>query len=176
MITSNVKQATKMFDKKITEIDTKTKTVRDVMMSRLIQLAQEEIKGERPYRTTGPSSAKSAQSSYLLAGFFSPESYRNFAGAHAAFSKSGGRVYEKAISGQPPMNRTGNLRRSITGAKAREGFAKYSATVGPTMVYSRAVELGGAPNWHNGENFPYMKPALQKFQREAMAIVRKYLA
>jgi hypothetical protein len=82
---------------------------------------------------------------------------------------------QKATSGEPPMNRTGNLRRSITGKKAQEGFARYSAEVGPTMVYSRAVELGGAPTWHNGEHFPYMKPALQKFQREAMAIVRKYL-
>jgi len=82
---------------------------------------------------------------------------------------------QKATSGEPPMNRTGNLRRSITGKKAQEGFARYSAEVGPTMIYSRAVELGGAPTWHDGQHFPYMKPALQKFQREAMAIVRKYL-
>ena len=82
---------------------------------------------------------------------------------------------QKATSGEPPMNRTGNLRRSITGKKAQEGFARYSAEVGPTMIYSRAVELGGAPTWHDGQHFPYMKPALQKFQREAMAIIRKYL-
>ena len=82
---------------------------------------------------------------------------------------------QKATTGEPPMNRTGNLRRSITGKKAQEGFARYSAVVGPTTVYARAVELGGAPTWRNGEHFPYMKPALQKFQREAMAIVRKYL-
>ena len=82
---------------------------------------------------------------------------------------------QKATTGEPPMNRTGNLRRSITGKKAQEGFASYSAVVGPTTVYARAVELGGAPTWINGEHFPYMKPALQKFQREAMAIVRKYL-
>ena len=82
---------------------------------------------------------------------------------------------QKATSGEPPMNRTGNLRRSITGKKAQEGFARYSAEVGPTMIYSRAVELGGAPTWHDCQHFPYMKPALQKFQREAMAIVRKYL-
>ena len=82
---------------------------------------------------------------------------------------------QKATTGEPPMNRTGNLRRSITGKKAQEGFARYSAEVGPTTVYARAVELGGAPTWRNGEHFPYMKPALQKFQREAMAIVRKYL-
>ena len=82
---------------------------------------------------------------------------------------------QKATTGEPPMNRTGNLRRSITGKKAQEGFARYSAEVGPTTVYARAVELGGAPTWINGEHFPYMAPALQKFQREAMAIVRKYL-
>ena len=50
---------------------------------------------------------------------------------------------EKAIAGQPPMNRTGNLRRSIRGEKYKSGFGTYGALVGPTMVYARAVELGG---------------------------------
>ena len=82
---------------------------------------------------------------------------------------------DKAESGKPPMNRTGNLRRSIKGEKMREGFATYSAIVGPTIIYGRRVELGGG-NWPTGTKFPYMKPAFIKFQKIAMAIMRKHLA
>ena len=89
---------------------------------------------------------------------------------------------EKAESGKPPMNRTGNLRRSIKGEKMREGFASYSAVVGPTIIYGRSVEMAGKyapPTWSGAtqqNGFPYMKPAFNKFQRVAMAIVRKHLA
>lgn len=90
--------------------------------------------------------------------------------------------YEKATAGQPPMNRTGNLRRSIRGQKFRKGFAKYEAIVGPTIIYGRAVELGGeyAPHSWLGTSamagFPYMKPAFNKFKVLAPAIIRKHLA
>jgi hypothetical protein len=70
---------------------------------------------------------------------------------------------QKATSGQPPMNRTGDLRRSIRGEKYRTGFASYSAIVGPTIIYGRRVELGGG-NWPSGTKFPYMEPAFQKFR------------
>ena len=85
---------------------------------------------------------------------------------------------QKATTGEPPMNRTGNLRRSITGEKNRIGFANYTALVGPTMVYGRAVELGGKygpKTWRNNEHFPYMQPAFNKFQRIAMLIIHKHL-
>ena len=85
-------------------------------------------------------------------------------------------VWDKATSGQPPMNRTGNLRRSIRAEKKTEGFAKYSALVGPTIVYGRAVELGGAPTWEPGTKFPYMAPAFAKFRVVAPFIIRKHLA
>lgn len=75
----------------------------------------------------------------------------------------GGKRYTKAVSGQPPMNRTGDLRRSIRGEKFRTGFASYSAIVGPTIVYGRRVELGGG-NWPAGTRFPYMEPAYAKFR------------
>ena len=84
--------------------------------------------------------------------------------------------WEKATSGQPPMNRTGNLRRSIRAEKKKEGFAKYTALVGPTIIYGRVVELGGAPTWPAGTKFPYMLPAYQKFRVVAPNIVRKHLA
>ena len=93
----------------------------------------------------------------------------------------GGRIYEKATSGQPPMNRTGNLRRSIRGQKFRKGFASYSAIVGPTIIYGRAVELGGsfAPDSWKGTSamagFPYMKPAFMKFRTVAPAIIAKHI-
>ena len=82
---------------------------------------------------------------------------------------------EKAESGKPPMNRTGNLRRSIKGEREREGFATYSAVVGPTIIYGRRVELGGG-NWPVGTKFPYMKPAWERFRPLAQGIIRKHLA
>ena len=64
---------------------------------------------------------------------------------------------------QPPMNRTGDLRRSIRGEKFRQGFASYTAIVGPTIIYGRRVELGGG-NWPSGVRFPYMEPAYDNFR------------
>jgi len=147
MITSNIFAVQKAVDKRIADVDAKVLATRDEMMSRLIQLSKKEIQGERGVVARDISTRKKIY---------------NYA-------------QDPAISGQPPKNRTGNLKRSITGEKAREGFARYSAIVGPTMIYARAVELGGAPTWTNGQHFPYMAPALQKFQREALAIVRKHL-
>lgn len=83
---------------------------------------------------------------------------------------------ERATSGKPPMNRTGNLRRSIRGEKYNVGFAKYEAIVGPTMIYGRAVEMGGAPTWTRGQKFPYMSPAYAKFRLIAPRIVQKHMA
>ena len=83
---------------------------------------------------------------------------------------------ERATSGKPPMNRTGNLRRSIRGEKYDVGFAKYNAIVGPTMIYGRVVEMGGAPTWTKGQKFPYMSPAYAKFRLIAPRIVQKHMA
>lgn len=89
---------------------------------------------------------------------------------------------QKAQAGQPPMNRTGNLRRSITGEKRTKGFAKYEAIVGPTIIYGRAVELGGEfspPSWRGTtavKGFPYMRPAFVKFKTIAPRIVAKHLS
>jgi hypothetical protein len=89
---------------------------------------------------------------------------------------------QRATPGQPPMNRTGNLRRSIRGEKRIVGFAQYTAIVGPTIVYGRAVELGGqfAPRSWKGTSamvgFPYMKPAYMQLSRVAPQIIRKHLS
>jgi hypothetical protein len=89
-------------------------------------------------------------------------------------TSGGKKIYSKAVSGQPPMNRTTDLRRSITGEKFNVGFANYSAIVGPTIIYGRRVELGGG-NWRPGTMFPYMAPAYQKFRTMvAPQITNKY--
>jgi hypothetical protein len=82
-----------------------------------------------------------------------------------------------AVSGKPPMNYTGNLRRNIKGGSGRLGFGVYYAEAGSYMVYARAVELGGAPTWTNGQHFPYMQPALEQFRRSDIIqrILAKYL-
>jgi hypothetical protein len=82
-----------------------------------------------------------------------------------------------AVSGKPPMNVTGNLRRNIKGKSGRLGFGVYYAEAGSYMVYARAVELGGAPTWTNGQHFPYMQPALEQFRRSNIVqqIISKYL-
>jgi hypothetical protein len=88
---------------------------------------------------------------------------------------------ERATPGEPPMNRTGNLRRSIKAEKYRKGFGVYSAVVGPTIVYGRSVEIAGkyAPRTWSGatkdKGFPYMEPAYKKFKQVAYAILRKHL-
>ena len=139
MITSNINEVMRAVNKATSKLDTGAREARDEMMTTLIQLAKEEIKGERPKG-------------------------------------------QKATPGQPPMNRTGNLRRSIRGEKYRQGFATYSAVVGPTIVYGRSVEMGGkyAPRTWSGETkskaFPYMQPAFKKFQKVAYAIMRKHLS
>jgi hypothetical protein len=91
-------------------------------------------------------------------------------------------VWDKATAGQPPMNRTGNLRRSIRGQKRKVGFAKYEVIVGPTMVYGRAVELGAEyapPSWRGTtamKGFPFMAPAFKQFQPMLPQLVRKHLS
>jgi len=82
-----------------------------------------------------------------------------------------------AVSGKPPMNYTGDLRRSIKGSSSRLGFGVYTAQAGAYMVYARAVEFGGAPTWTNGQHFPYMEPALEQFKRTntIQRIIAKYM-
>lgn len=82
---------------------------------------------------------------------------------------------ERATPGAPPKNRTGTLRRSIRGEKTKRGFADYKAVVGPTVVYGRAVELGGARNWPSGLRFPYMAPAYGKLRLVARQMIASNL-
>lgn len=88
---------------------------------------------------------------------------------------------QKATAGQSPMNRTGNLRKSIKGKKSRQGYGRYTAEIGPNVVYGVAVEWGreyAPPSWHGTSamrGFPYMEPAFDKFKaKEFPKIVNKY--
>lgn len=76
---------------------------------------------------------------------------------------------QKAWTGRPtpPMNRSGDLRRNIRGEKFQQGFASYTAIVGPQIIYGRRVELGGG-NWPSGVRFPYMEPAYDKFRTQVL--------
>ena len=74
-----------------------------------------------------------------------------------------GRTTSAKIGG-PPMTRTGDLRASVGYSVTRKGFGSYVAIVGPTVVYSRAVELG-APNWKQGVKYPYLAPAVRKLNQ-----------
>jgi hypothetical protein len=61
-------------------------------------------------------------------------------------------------TGPGPNVVTGTLRRSIT-TEVRYGFGTYIATVGPTVEYARAVELGSS-RWKSGVRYPYLYPAV----------------
>lgn len=87
---------------------------------------------------------------------------------------------QKATSGQPPMNRTGNLRRSIAGTVGRKGFGEYVAVIGAYMEYARAVEIGAPynpPSWQNGEHFPFIRPTVDRFTKSSLLsrIIQKHL-
>ena len=67
-------------------------------------------------------------------------------------------------TGPGPNRVTGNLLRSIHTAPIVKGFGgRYTASVFPTMIYSRAVELGN-PRWKSGVKYPYLTPAADKIR------------
>lgn len=77
----------------------------------------------------------------------------NFEGAH----KKG----EPHVGGARPNIVTGNLRRSIrSSAIVRTGPARFEATVGPTAIYGRRVELG----YHGKGSYPFFGPAVNTVQ------------
>ena len=71
-------------------------------------------------------------------------------------------------TGPGPNVGTGLLRRSISVQK-KQGFGMYVASVGPTAVYSRAVELG-SPRWKSGVKYPYLEPAARMVRKNAKRI------
>jgi hypothetical protein len=80
-------------------------------------------------------------------------------------------VFHIGQTGDFPNRRTGNLANSFQ-REIREGFGDYSASVFPTAVYSRVLELGGGTNWR-GEpwgsevKYPYMSPTYEQIRPDA---------
>lgn len=142
MIASNLRLVRTVWDKETKSLDVRARAARDEMTAALVQLSKQMIQGKRPYKKV--------------------KRVRNTKRGDIGSSY---RVYSKAVSGFPPMNRTGKLRQSIRGERFNQGFAKYSAIVGPTIVYGRKVELGGR-YWRAGTKFPYMAPAYAKFRTQ----------
>ena len=60
-------------------------------------------------------------------------------------------------TGPGPNRVTGTLINSIQ-TTVTKGFGTYTAVVGPTVIYARAVELGN-PRWKSGVKYPYLFPA-----------------
>lgn len=87
------------------------------------------------------------------------EAKKNFQGTH----KRGERHIPNSTGG--PNVVTGALRRSIH-TEIRQGFGTYTASVFPTMVYARAVELG----LRNGARYPYLVPAAVSVRPKANQI------
>jgi len=173
MIVTNLRLVQNKVTERMQQIDEGARMARDEMMVALIQLAKEEIQGERSFRAKG----KSQQQSKM----FPVERYTLWYTSQtegARKIKRKDRVYEQAWRGfpEPPMNRTGTLRRSIRGEKFRVGFASYVGLVGPTVIYGRHVELGGG-NWAAGVKFPYMEPAFRKYASSGIhqQIIDKHL-
>jgi hypothetical protein len=61
-------------------------------------------------------------------------------------------------TGPGPNKVTGTLQRSIN-TQVRYGFGSYVATVGPSVEYARAVELG-SPRWKSGVRYPFLSTAV----------------
>jgi hypothetical protein len=63
--------------------------------------------------------------------------------------------------GTPPNRRTGNLMSSVR-TETRQGFGTYTASVFPTMIYARRLEVG--------LNYPYLRPTAEKMRPRIKAI------
>ena len=92
-------------------------------------------------------------------------------------AKGGRRWIPKGHIGQdgtPPNRRTGALIRSIY-TNVRQEPGSYVATVFPTMVYARSLELGN-PVWKSGVKYPYLVPAFNNLRPRMTAIFERGFA
>jgi len=70
-----------------------------------------------------------------------------------------------------PNRVTGALSRSVY-TELRQEPGSYIASVFPTMVYARALELGN-PNWKSGVQYPYLKPSFDQERPGMTALFTK---
>ena len=78
-----------------------------------------------------------------------------------AKGKKSNRVYTKATPGEPPMIRSGLLRRSIRPNVTKVKSKHYEVFIGAYTKYSRILEMG----FPNGARYPYLLPTVQEFRR-----------
>ena len=104
---------------------------------------------------------------------FERQAKQNFSGTRR---RVGGHIEPRYhVGGDKPNVITGNLRRSIN-TKIVKGFeGSYTATVGPSMVYARAVEQG-LPNWKRGRGYPYIEPAYKTVKPRVSSIFANAVA
>lgn len=76
--------------------------------------------------------------------------------------------------GTPPNRRTGALARSVY-TNTRKEAGSYVATVMPSMVYARGLELGD-PRWKSGVKYPYMRPAFNTLKPRMVGIFERAFA
>ena len=63
--------------------------------------------------------------------------------------------------GTPPNRRSGNLMSSVR-TEIRYGYGTYTASVFPTMIYARRLEVG--------LNYPYLRPSADRMRPRIKAI------
>jgi len=145
MINNNLRLVKESITKATRSLDDGARAARDEMMTALIQLTQEEIKGERYYF---PSAGKSRYYAKATSG----EPPQNRTGRlrrsiHGEKFNVGGFDGYEAIVGP-----------GVVYGRALENGGDYAP-----------------PSWKDGQRFPYMAPAFRKFQSVAPMIIRKHL-
>lgn len=98
---------------------------------------------------------------------FEREAKKNFSGTRRRVA---GHIEPRYhVGGDKPNVITGNLRRSINTKIVRGFDGSYKATVGPSMVYARAVEKG-LPDWKRGRGYPYIEPAYNSVKPQVLSL------
>ena len=88
-------------------------------------------------------------------------------------------VIEKSAKARAPVQ-TGTLRRGITQTAPSKKGESWSASVGPTVIYSRRIELGfkgpdALGRVYNQEANPYFVPAVDEVTPHLGEIFRKHM-
>lgn len=96
----------------------------------------------------------------------------------AVATKTGGRRWiprgHIGADGTPPNRRTGALLRSVF-TDLRKEPGSYVASVFPSMVYAKSLELGN-PNWKSGVKYPYLRPAFVALKPRMVGIFERAFA
>ena len=143
VVVSNMAQVQSALQKRIALIDRASYVIVEESAKAIRKEAQARFRG-RPLGSVRKKGAKGAR-------------YKS-KGVHV--NKKTGAITSFAPVNGSPTNRTGNLSGSIEYALLHVAPGRWGATIGPTMEYGRAVELG-SPRWKTGNKFPYLQPGYE---------------